>query len=575
MTKIEIGYNAETKKPVTLDIQKLVEGRALIQANSGGGKSHLIRQILEKSNSLVQQIIIDHDGEYVTLREKFDNYIVIGKDGDLPINLKTAEMLAVRLLELGANAIIDLSELHKREKIEFVKLFLEATLEVPNEGGLWHDVLYVVDEIHTFAPEKGHGEAISLDAISDLASKGRKRGFALIAATQRPSKFNKDVSAELNIKFIGRCSQDVDMKRAADDLGFFEREKRLSLRKLEHEFYAFGNGLSDDIIKIKSYDNKTKPPKRGQGGNKIIAPSKVKQLLTKLADLDKEADTERKTKADLQNDNRKLRSQVMMLERRPTQAPTIDKVQLEKVANESYQKGINDAEIYYVNQYDLFHKAVAKRFLEIKTLADSCTIPIEVSLKRYLPAKTPPSLVKLAPKPNVEISYNDEITSNVETINSNLNDGVMSILKYLAMFHPDSKSKTELSTLGGFTPRTTRDYLGKLRTKGFIEISGNMVSITTEGMKNAGNYQNLPQEPKEILNLWLPKFNQGIAKVLQLVFDYYPSNYSKEELERQSGFTNRTLRDYLGRLKSNGLIETRGEQIVLSKNFFVAQGMRA
>jgi DNA helicase HerA-like ATPase len=78
---IEIGSTVPQTKyefynPVKLDIQKVIEGRALIQANSGGGKSYLLRKILEESNGKVQQIIIDPEGEYSTLREKFDNYIL-------------------------------------------------------------------------------------------------------------------------------------------------------------------------------------------------------------------------------------------------------------------------------------------------------------------------------------------------------------------------------------------------------------------------------------------------------------------------------------------------------------------
>ena len=66
-----------------IDLPTLLKTRSLVQANSGGGKSWLIRRILEQSQGKVQQIVIDLEGEFASLRKKFD-YILVGKDGDTP-----------------------------------------------------------------------------------------------------------------------------------------------------------------------------------------------------------------------------------------------------------------------------------------------------------------------------------------------------------------------------------------------------------------------------------------------------------------------------------------------------------
>jgi DNA helicase HerA-like ATPase len=65
---------------VDLDLQRLVTTRMLLQANSGGGKSWALRRILEQSHGEVQQIVIDVEDEFYTLREKFD-YILVRKEG--------------------------------------------------------------------------------------------------------------------------------------------------------------------------------------------------------------------------------------------------------------------------------------------------------------------------------------------------------------------------------------------------------------------------------------------------------------------------------------------------------------
>jgi len=72
---------------VNIDIQRILEGRLLIVANSGGGKSYTIRKFMEVTHGKVQQILIDIEGEFSSLREKFD-YILVGKDGDIPINIR-------------------------------------------------------------------------------------------------------------------------------------------------------------------------------------------------------------------------------------------------------------------------------------------------------------------------------------------------------------------------------------------------------------------------------------------------------------------------------------------------------
>src|SRR6266436_8302518 len=100
---------------VSIDLPTLLDTRLLVQANSGGGKSWLLRRILEQSQGKVQQIVIDLEGEFATLREKYD-YVLAGKDGDTPADPKSAALLARKLLELNVSAIIDLYELHYHER---------------------------------------------------------------------------------------------------------------------------------------------------------------------------------------------------------------------------------------------------------------------------------------------------------------------------------------------------------------------------------------------------------------------------------------------------------------------------
>lgn len=163
-------------KGLTCDLAKLTDSRLLIQANSGGGKSWCLRRLLEQTHGQIQHLVIDPEGEFASLRERFD-YVHAAKAGaDTAADPRSAGLLAERLLELGVSAILDIYELKAHDRIRFVRAFLEALVNAPK--ALWHPALVVVDEAHVFCPQQG--EAESAGAVIDLATRGRKRGYCAV-----------------------------------------------------------------------------------------------------------------------------------------------------------------------------------------------------------------------------------------------------------------------------------------------------------------------------------------------------------------------------------------------------------
>ena len=67
---------------VAIDLDRLVGGHAAIIANSGGGKSGLLRRLLEQTHGSIQHIILDVEDEFYTLRERYDYVIAGGDDGE-------------------------------------------------------------------------------------------------------------------------------------------------------------------------------------------------------------------------------------------------------------------------------------------------------------------------------------------------------------------------------------------------------------------------------------------------------------------------------------------------------------
>ncbi|MEW6589380.1 MAG: DUF87 domain-containing protein, partial [Thermoproteota archaeon] len=267
---IVFAEDIETGKPIETTVKKLILNRALIEGDSGSGKSHDVTTFVERTDKLAQRIIIDIEGEYFPLKDNFP-FLLIGKANDiikpnLDLNLNDVyvDKLAKKLIEKSADTIIDLSETPTQAP-HFVAVFFPALLRYAKL--LKRPLLVIVDEAHVYAPEKGTGSEESLKAMIEMAKRGRKRGIGLICATQAMADFSKNVVRQLKIRFIGNCTYDKDIKSACDYLGFGkDREDELKNLAEDHHFFvaATGNAVTIDgqrpkkVLKVKFLKNKTK-----------------------------------------------------------------------------------------------------------------------------------------------------------------------------------------------------------------------------------------------------------------------------------------------------------------------------
>lgn len=235
---IELGLT-EKGESLYFDLFKFLETRLLIQASSGGGKSYLLRRITEQV--LRQQVpvwIVDPEGEYTTLREKFDLIIFAADDGDLDLSEETLDSALPELLKKGVSCVFDLSDLNLEEKRGAVVAICRAIMSMAKAD--WKSMLLCIDEAQVFAPEGKSSP--SLDAITDLASRIRKRGVGLVVATQRLSALDKNLTTHLQNRIIGYCLEDIEVTRAANYIG---KEKARGLVSFQPgDFYALGAALN-------------------------------------------------------------------------------------------------------------------------------------------------------------------------------------------------------------------------------------------------------------------------------------------------------------------------------------------
>jgi hypothetical protein len=257
---IAIGMGHTTAgAPATLDLEELLATRLLVQGNSGSGKSHLLRRLLEQSAPWVQQAIIDPEGDFVTLAERF-GHLVIDAEAHTEQGLQLA---GERARMHRVSAVLNLEGLDAENQMRRAAAFLGGLFEVDRDH--WYPMLVVVDEAQLFAPAAGgevsdEARKLSLGAMTNLMCRGRKRGLAGVIATQRLAKLAKNVAAEASNFLMGRTFLDIDMARAADLLGM-ERRQAEAFRDLERgHFMALGPALSRRPLSLRIGATETAPP---------------------------------------------------------------------------------------------------------------------------------------------------------------------------------------------------------------------------------------------------------------------------------------------------------------------------
>ncbi|MBL8753673.1 MAG: DUF87 domain-containing protein [Planctomycetes bacterium] len=525
---------------VAIDVDRLVVSRLLLQANSGGGKSWALRRLLEQTHGKVQHLVLDIEGEFHTLRERFDYVLAARTGGDTLADVRSAGVLARRLLELGVSAIVDLYELKAHDRIRFVRLFLEALIDAPRS--LWHPALVVVDEAHHFCPQAGQAESAA--AVIDLMTRGRKRGFCGVLATQRLSKLHKDAAAEANCKLIGRATLDVDLKRAADELGFSSREDVARIRALPPgRFFAMGPGLSDQVVEVQVGDVVTTHPRAGRGNAPVPPPrEKVQKVLAQLADLPKQADEEIRTLQQAQAEVVKLRRELAAKPAAPS--PQVERVEVPV---------LKDSQLRRVEV--LAEKAAA---------VSAVMAAAAEQLRGMLPARTPtpPGAVRPAPKATqaeprrvapAAAGDGDPITGPEQRI--------LDAIAWLeATNQQQAQDQAAVAFLAGYTVGggAFNNPRGRLNTRGLIEYRGGNLALTDAGRAAAA----VPSEvltSAELHERVLARLPGPEARILRVLLVAYPDDVENDELARAAGYEpgGGAFNNPRGRLRSLGLVTTR------------------
>lgn len=563
----------------------------LLQAGSGGGKSWAIRRILEQSFTSIPHIILDTEGEFSSLREKYD-YILIGKGLDITADPKTAAMLALRLWQERVSAIIDLYELSPWDRQAFVQHFVDAMVNAPKN--IWKPVLLVIDEAHEYAPESD--KSASGRALHLLASKGRKRQIGALFATQRISSLSKNIVASCKNKLIGYASETNDVKRAAFELGFTPAEAR-GLRDLDPgEFYVFGPALTKEVTKIRIGPVQTSHEQSSGGGIGRVAPAsaKVKKALAKLADLPQEAAEEARTTKELKEALVVSQRRIRELEKAPktvTIPGPIMKGLTEKEVDARLRSALHKRDLEWEKVVkgwvgyaqkvrgfliDAYNKLTIDKLIEPPVLPPFTLTPSNleqatVILKNQHPKKGERMNFQI-PNGKTERRLENAASTPYTDEAMKMGAGERQVLIAIAQ-HGDAGMTREHITVQTGYKRSTRDaYIQRLIQKGHLSAyAGNKFIASESALEALGDdYEPLPTG-YALLNYHLQKLPQGEAKVLDYLVNFANGRSdgrapTRDEISDFTGFKRSTRDAYIQRLATRQLVIVEGQTIRISEH---------
>lgn len=551
--KIDIG--------IKIDLETLLETKLLMEADSGSGKSWAIRKMAEECFGKVQQIIIDPEGDFITLREKYAFALVSKNGGDIPLSIRYAEALAHKILETGISFIIDLYEFKEHERQQFVKQFCEALMNAPKS--LRHSCLVYLDEAQLFCPEDKR--SISTNAVIDLCTRGRKRGLCAILATLRISILNKSAAAQCKNKMMGSTSLPLDQKRVGDELGFRTKDAIQDLRNLgKGDFWAFGPAISKETVKFKVGPVKTTHIK--SGGKLLVlppTPAAIKKILSKLEAIPEEAEKDLDTKKKLQDEVKRLTAE---LKKKPVVATgkTVivpdERMKQENVSLKSQlqtEKNCYAALVKLVQLQDTRIQKIAKAFNEIPGV----DIPVREVAKTFSqPITHSIPAVKSLSAPKVEYK--------AQSNGKQLPVGERSVLIACAQF-PNGLRRDQITVITGYK-RSTRDrYIQYLKEKGLMEQDGERLIPSQAGTSFLGDdFERLPTG-EELQRYWLNKLPQGERVILENLISVYPAAMSRDQLTENTGYMRSTRDRYLQYMASKEIVIQVGRgEVKASDNLF-------
>jgi Skp family chaperone for outer membrane proteins len=573
-----------TKPPFPL---KALEQHIGVLGKTRSGKSTALRGITEGLLERKEPVcIVDPKGDWWGLKISKDGKgsgfpIVVfgGKHADVPIDEHSGATVAELFATGNRSCLIDLGGWMPGARTRFWVAFA-STLFRLNQGQRW----LVVDEIHNFAP-KGKvldpGQGQSLHWTNRLASEGLGLGIAMLFASQRPQKVHNDTLTQAETLIAMRVMHPADQGAITDwvktcgdpKIGKQVLDSLAQLERGEGWVWSPEIGFGPERVKFpmfKTYDS-FRPQTAADAKNlKGWAEVDLEDVKAKLAAVVAEAAA---------NDPKALRAEIARLKAELAKAGkgAITQEDLQRTVTQARQalaSGIHTRARRILTHSSNLLASLEKLDLETDALLQEMDSIAEhadlIDVVRESKPVLPSNKSQVAKKADLPVSTTAPRRA-AGAGDAALTKAERALLAVLAQRHPKTTTRIQISILSGYSKKSSSfaNALGALRSKGYVDGTGDANRATDAGLAAAGDYDPLPTTGPALLEHWLGKLTKAEAALLRALATAYPDGLSREELGLQADYsiTSSSFSNALGSLRSLELV-MRGEPIVASEEFF-------
>lgn len=192
---------------LNFDIDQIAGKNIAVLGITRSGKTNTAMVLTQEllSNS-VPCTIVDIDGEYRGLKERFPLLIAGRTNSDIKLSIEEAAGLAKDSIEHESSILLDLSDYSEEECHDLLFNYFTTVWELTTKRKSAYQI--VLEEAHEFIPE---GVRTPLkNALTRIALRGRKRGLGLMLVSQRSAKVSKDALSQCDMLFLHKVIHPAD-----------------------------------------------------------------------------------------------------------------------------------------------------------------------------------------------------------------------------------------------------------------------------------------------------------------------------------------------------------------------------
>jgi hypothetical protein len=583
-----------------------VTGTGGILAVRGAGKTNASRLMAEQMFAAGYPFVaVDPVGSWYGLRAGRDGakrggldvFIFGGKHGDVPLTRESGELVADVIVDQRLACVLDLTEFNTEADKKYFLLKFATRLFKRNTEPLH----LFLEEADDYIPQKPMRDELHLKrAWENIVRRGRSRGLGMTVITQRSAVVNKDVLTQVENLFVLRTTGPQDIKAVAEWVKYHSVDDSMlaSLSSLDDgeawiwsprmlkEFKRFKFNLSQtfdsgatpkgkrgrpvatlrdvDVGKLKGRIQET--IEKAMQENPAALRSQIAKLKAEVHNLGVTADRKEKTMP--------LKPAAVVQAKLP-KIPKMKMPNLKPLASsiDKLRKAVASVE----NTVHLLQVVIASN----EKAAQTFSIKVEQLNPSVLPAKKgggvstlmPPTRVMGPNHPHAKLARKLEDTVAKREARLPVASGDVKLtatpraqLAVLAAVYPKQVSLSYLALMSKYSIKSSgfANGLSALRTAGLAEGRGKTIAATEQGVSYNGPTEPLP-EGKELLEFWKSKVTACPACLLEVLYNVYPRELTKEELAAASATYSRDGTPYsltssgfangLSMLRSLGLIK--------------------